>query len=354
MQQSRIRQLDGLRGLAVSLVVLNHHNLLNAGWLGVDLFFVLSGYLITNILRKTKDSPTYWPQFWVKRTTRILPPLLLLLLLTYLFRFSLSVMQAAAYAATLGDLLAYERKHYELLRPLWSLAVEEHFYLLWPLAVRLLSRDKLIALLISLVIAEPIARFVATYFIPGWEFTYFLTPFRLDGLCLGALLAVLFEVKWEAQAVKKLSVPLLFVASGLWILLRLVLDKAFTRDNPTPTFNAACYSLVSVASAALLAYLILNPDSFLSRMLSLKPLVMLGEISYGVYLFHELGLTIATRINPTAGNSRLFVWDIVPVLLFSAASFRLLELPIIERGRAYASAMSHRREHAANATPVAS
>jgi peptidoglycan/LPS O-acetylase OafA/YrhL len=353
MRTGRIRQLDGLRGVAVAVVVLNHHGLFNPGWLGVDLFFVLSGYLITGILRKTRDSPTFWAQFWTKRATRILPPLLLLLLLTYLFRFSLSVAQLIGYLASFGDVLAYTRRNYRVLGPLWSLAVEEHFYLLWPLAVRFLERRKLIILLTSLAIGEPIARFASTYFVPGWRFTYLLTPFRLDGLCFGAILALLFEVKPEAQAVKRLSAPLLFASGALWVFFRLALDTRFTRDDPTATFNAVCYSLVSFASVCFVGYLIQHPESVLSRILSIKPLVMLGEISYGVYLFHELGLAIATRIAPAISDRGLFLWDIVPILLFSAASYRLLEKPIIERGRSYANGISNKRKRTTIASPIA-
>ncbi len=145
--RQHIASLDGLRGLAVLLVLAYHHALLNSGWLGVDLFFALSGYLITTILRSARHDEEYWKPFWIKRATRILPPFLLVLVLTPLLGFIVTIRQFAGYLFSLGDVMAYVHSQFEPLRPLWSLAVEEHFYLAWPFAVRYLRRRNLVIIL---------------------------------------------------------------------------------------------------------------------------------------------------------------------------------------------------------------
>ena len=108
--------LDGLRGVAVLMVFLLHHNYLNMGWMGVDVFFALSGFLITSILRRTREDERYWGEFWIKRVTRILPPLLLTIALVPIFGLHSNAGQLAAYVFSLGDYMAYSRPHYETLR----------------------------------------------------------------------------------------------------------------------------------------------------------------------------------------------------------------------------------------------
>jgi peptidoglycan/LPS O-acetylase OafA/YrhL len=324
--------LDGVRGIAVLLVLLYHHHYLNSGWIGVDLFFVLSGYLITSILRRTRADKVFWRGFWVKRFTRILPPLLLLLIATALLRFSLSWRQALAYLLSFGDVLAYTRPDFEPLRPLWSLAIEEHFYMLWPLAVRFLPRKPLLFILISLVALEPLVRGIASVFTLDWQFVYFLTPFRLDGLALGSLLALLLESSSDEDALRKWSswATLLFVV--LWFCFRIALGHGFTRDTPTIAYNTACYSLVSLIAFSVVAYLLSHPRSIAARVLSWKPLVFTGVISYGLYLYQVLLLKTLTRTWHISVQ-RAF-WIDTPILFVLAwLSFEFYEKPLIRWGK---------------------
>jgi peptidoglycan/LPS O-acetylase OafA/YrhL len=180
--------LDGLRGIAVLLVLLHHHSFLNAGWVGVDLFFVLSGYLITTVLRRTHRDRFFWREFWIRRATRILPPFLILLFASALLGFSSSARQILAYLFSLGDVMAYTRPNFEPLQLLWSLATEEHFYFIWPFAVRFLPRRTLIFLLCALLIVEPVARGIGIFATRDWQFEqpvrHLGTSFSVKGFSL--------------------------------------------------------------------------------------------------------------------------------------------------------------------------
>ncbi len=330
--QSRNLSLDGLRGVAVLLVLLYHHHYLNAGWLGVDLFFVLSGYLITSILRSTRTDKFFWSNFWIKRFARILPPLVVLLLATRLLRFSLSWPQTLAYFLSFGDVLAYLRPTFEPLRPLWSLAIEEHFYIFWPFAVRLLRRRQLVLILLLLIISQPIIRSIATVFDHDWQFIYFLTPFRLDGLALGSLLSLALESPTDTELLRKWSgvATALFIA--VWISLRISVGVGFTRDHPTVIYNGACYSLVSLVAFSFIAYLLLHPKSVAARTLTWKPLVFTGTVSYGLYLYQVLIREMVTRTWHISNRKAL--WIDTPIIFLAAwLSYQFYERPIMHLGK---------------------
>jgi peptidoglycan/LPS O-acetylase OafA/YrhL len=330
--EPRNESLDGLRGVAVLLVLLYHHHYLNAGWMGVDLFFVLSGYLITAILRRTRSDQFFWRGFWVKRVTRILPPFLLLLLATSALRFSLTWLQTLAYLLSFGDVLAYVRPTFEPLRPLWSLAIEEHFYIFWPIAVRFLPRRSLVFILLSLVAVEPIIRAITSMFTQDWQLIYFLTPFRLDGLALGSLLALGLESSSDAHLIRKWSGWSTALFISIWLSLRIGLGHAFTRDDPSPAYNGACYSLVSLAACSLIAFVVSHPRSLCSRALQWKPLVFTGTISYGLYLYQVLIRETLMRTWTLSGRTALFI-DTPIIFLLAWLSFRFYEKPIIHWGK---------------------
>jgi peptidoglycan/LPS O-acetylase OafA/YrhL len=202
----RIAELDGVRGLAV-LMVLAYHGfayemaraswtglarvvvaLTNFGWLGVDLFFVLSGFLITGILLRTKRRPRALRNFYGRRALRILPLYYLVLLVVLLSYDDAGafVGLSALFLANLTPLFGVAMRY----GPLWSLAVEEHFYLVWPWLVRATGRRGLALLAGAIVLGEPLLRWWG--FVRGWDINYY-SWFRFDGLAWGALLAVLFQ-----------------------------------------------------------------------------------------------------------------------------------------------------------------
>lgn len=295
----RIARLDGIRAVAVILVVLFHlTNHVTFGWVGVQLFFVLSGYLITGILRDTIDEPGYWSRFYKRRAARILPPMLLLIDLCTIFAKDRQFPTILGYTFFAGNIMNLTRYGRLVLDPLWSLAVEEHFYLLWPLAVLLLNRRRLMILLGCVLIAEPILRaFTPSTF-------YRLTPFELDGLAAGCLLALVLE--GGIVLPKATGWFALILLPGLWFCTR------------TP--GALTNSYLALLFVLFLGWVVGLDDGFFYRLLSAKPVAYLGRISYGVYLFHV----------PVGSVIHVFPLSVLVTIGMAALSFHFLETPIIE------------------------
>jgi peptidoglycan/LPS O-acetylase OafA/YrhL len=207
----RVPELDGFRALAIWLVLADHmldgwklpdaatewmprilFMVVSHGWLGVDVFFILSGFLITGILLDERGQPHYFKNFYGRRALRILPLALTCIAIwqvAYGAAYAPYFALAALFSANLNILFGIAEPHGPGI--LWSLAVEEHFYLLWPVAVRFLRRRILIVLALTIVLLTPVlrARGVASGLRADLE-VYQLSWFRFDGLALGALLAI--------------------------------------------------------------------------------------------------------------------------------------------------------------------
>ena len=189
----RIRQLDGMRALAILFVFAHHAFKIKLLWMGVDLFFILSGFLITGVLLNAKQNPlgSYFVGFYARRCRRIVAPYMLALLIMSVF-FGLAWSRYwYLYMGLTNLLLPLHIPHPEALDPLWSLAVEEQFYLIWPFAVYFLGERALGKLAAGLVLIAPALRGVAHFSTPWWVYT--LTPFRMDLLALGALLCLVYR-----------------------------------------------------------------------------------------------------------------------------------------------------------------
>lgn len=340
---NRIGRLDGIRAIAILLVFARHTGLLHCGWIGVDLFFVLSGFLITGILRRERTSDAYWGPFYTKRACRILPPLLLCFIAAALIT-PIPVHRAVWYALFAANVaLAAHPKEAGALVVLWSLAVEEHFYLLWPFAVRYLNRGRLIKLLAVVLCIEPIVRGLATLHVHSFEPIYYLTPFRLDGLAAGALLAIAIEDETAVQLLKrwsgKCSVGLLAVLGASMVF------KSFGREQNSVVFNSIGYSLLVACCLFVVTFVFLKEDSLLSRVLGSRPFVFLGTISYGFYLFHLAILdaikTFAAAHGISDAHHILALPAFVVAVLISWVSFRLYERPIVRWGQGEARKMAY-------------
>ena len=307
---------------------------------GVDLFFVLSGFLITRILWNTRDRSDYWTTFYRKRALRILPPLIPLLIFGIAFTKHLSAWAAAGYLFFMGNVVDAWHLGSAVLGITWSLAIEEHFYLLWPLAVLFLSRRRLIQLSCVILCVEPILRVVFSHTQP-LGMIYLLTPFRLDGLAAGSLLALL-DSHGEAQSLlKRYSGALAVVPIAIYAGLLAYFGEAFSRDANTRLFNGLGYSLIALAAFFIIAYVLLNEEAWISKALSFKPLAGLGLISYGVYLFHLLAIGLTEKMMhvkvfpvPAAILHRVAMFDIPPLLIVAYLSYRFYELPIMRKGNA--------------------
>lgn len=344
----RHRQLDGVRGVAILSVFLFHHFFISAGWMGVDLFFVLSGFLITRTLWETKDYQTYWAQFYIKRAGRILPPLIPILLLALILSRRVTIAGFLGYTFFLGNYMNLTRYHVDVLNVLWSLAIEEHYYLLWPAVVRFLSRKQCIIVSLVIIFAEPLIRIAATPHVSEYRAIYSLTWFRLDGLAAGSLLALVLPLNQVRNWLGNIALWMSGAFVVLYVLMIKIYSDTFVRENNTHLFNGLGYSIVTLGCFFLVAHLVFNSENYLSRLLSTKPLVFLGEVSYGMYLLHMLTMAILRRafhvgvgLPSVHGTRLLFLVNFPLVICLTWLSFRFYESPIIKWSRRKARVLEH-------------
>ncbi|SEI46339.1 acyltransferase family protein [Paraburkholderia diazotrophica] len=281
----RIVQLDGLRAIAV-LAVFAQHALKAPLWMGVDLFFVLSGFLITGILleRKTRKQ-SYFGYFYARRARRILPPWLLLMAVSSLlfgFGWAQHWEWYAFFATNIGDALG--QSGHDSLNVLWSLAVEEQFYIFWPFVILLVPERALGYVALALIVLVPALRAVATPWFDSFWPIYYLTPFRMDLLAAGALLAV--AVRRDADALQPWKpFAVLGVCASLAVLAWLHLHFPRFRAANSPLSNAGLYS-VSLVLCTSIVVIALQSKGIVKRVLCNPLLVYIGTISYTIYLIH--------------------------------------------------------------------
>lgn len=312
--------LDGLRALAVGAVILTHAfpRAVPGGWIGVDVFFVLSGFLITTILRHERESTGTidFRAFYIRRTLRLVPALVLFvsagLAIAAVKGHSFGeALAAAAFALTytMNWNLAFSWGPGWLFAHTWSLAIEEQFYLLWP-AVFLLIRGRRPARWLALALVAEIvwrAALVDLHAIPLRTYAGFDT--HSDGLLAGCILGLWRVPHWVER---RLSV------------LGLAAALVFAAIACTLAYDSPAASLVGIPAASLasaVALLCAQRPGLFRSVLSSPALRYLGRISYGIYLWHFLLLTIGEALWPGPG---LFIGlaAIVPV---AAASYELFE-----------------------------
>jgi peptidoglycan/LPS O-acetylase OafA/YrhL len=288
----RIPELDGLRGIAILLVMIFHLTpvtiplfaayFVQAGWIGVDLFFVLSGYLITGILLDSAGTRGYYRNFILRRTLRIFP-----LYYASLALFSWrEILYAHSwwYAAYLGNFPVWLQNKWPagVLSPLWSLQVEEQYYLTFPLLVALVSRKTLTRVLIGAVIAAPLLRIAMVLAAPSnIAGTYVLMPCRMDTLALGGLIAIAqresafqLRARWIAWVTALAGAAVVFIC---W---------KYTPVPWTTQMRTVGFSANAFLFAGLLVLMIHQKRRFLLALCRTRALVFVGAISYGIYLLH--------------------------------------------------------------------
>ncbi|HET9364026.1 MAG TPA: oligosaccharide flippase family protein [Candidatus Angelobacter sp.] len=294
----QIPSLDGLRGIAV-LTVMFHHLvpdlqvfgkttaiIADFGWVGVDLFFVLSGFLITGILLDSRKEKNYFRSFYWRRILRVWPLYYGMVAAIYLvgphlklaagwniLHYSPLIYLFFAQNIFLTDWGIYP------LTPTWSLAIEEQFYLFWPFAIRFFSLRAIRNTLLAIVFLSPFARLLGVHFGNSWHQVYTFSWFRLDGLAMGALIAILFRSPNFNEDVWRKRAKIGAVVFGVAMIVTLFMH-ALPKSG---TESAWIYSWVAWASGGIA---ILCAGSRRTPFLEGASLRFIGQISYGLYLLH--------------------------------------------------------------------
>jgi peptidoglycan/LPS O-acetylase OafA/YrhL len=302
--RKHVPALDGLRGLAI-LVVLVHNTSINnaasalvekiwtaitdAGWVGVQLFFVLSGYLITGLLLDGRHEPRALRTFYVRRSLRIFPLyylfLALRLLVLPLFIPALAVGASTQvwywlYVSNWAD-LAHGAIHG--LGHFWSLAVEEQFYLTWPAAVRKLSVRGLTWLCAALAVGALAARIAFYAADVDHTWIYSSTIARADGLAIGALVAIAVRSSIELA---RFTLVRRVVGFGSAIGLAIVAAMAHGLSRYNPAVETIGYTLLALLFAAIVAEVVQPAPHRAWRWLEVAALRAVGRYSYAMYVFH--------------------------------------------------------------------
>ena len=342
-----IPQFDGLRGVAVLMVLIGHSGFLerlpHAGMLeyarfSVDSYFVLSGFLITGILLDSKGSEHYFRNFYARRAVRIWPLYYLVLFLVFvvepLFVPAMRPTVASiwpAFAFYVQNLVYHDA--YPLgLAATWSLAVEEQFYITWPLLIFLLKKRTLIIVLFSLFVVSLSLRLV--FYFRGAEsgFVHQYTFSRLDPITFGSLAALWLRspsctlVRWRTR-----SYQLLFVGTAGTLLARFVMHR---------NSSVVGYTFLGLLYTGLIGLLLVSDirSSPLGRSFSARWLRYLGRISYGIYLLHYPLFIFWARFidsgnlfpsNPVARNLLAFGGQIVMATVAGSISWHFFEEPIL-------------------------
>ena len=307
-EANHVRALDGLRGTAILLVMLYHMTVMQAqgrldagfsilmelGWTGVDLFFVLSGFLITGILLRSKDGSAYFRSFWTRRVLRIFPLYYAILIFALLVLPHFDHAKAANFSRIQGDevwywvylqnfTIARHGFRHGILDVTWSLAIEEQFYLLWPVVVLLLSPRRLMQVCVALMAGSLVLRVwlmsLATF--PPVSL-YVLTFTHMDGLLVGALVATAVHCN-NAILPRLLAAPLFWI-SGVTLAAGCAL---FVRDWHSWFFQSFGYTVLAVFFGGILVRSLRGgARSPGQAFLESRFMRALGKYSYAMYLFH--------------------------------------------------------------------
>jgi peptidoglycan/LPS O-acetylase OafA/YrhL len=341
-----ILELDGVRGLAILFVLLFHLELsyppaiprmffapLLAGWSGVDLFFVLSGFLITGILIDTRECRNYFSSFYMRRVLRIMP-LYLLAVLAY-FVIALPVAHHFGYwQARDASSQAWFWLHLSNVPPafgtvvpfighFWSLSVEEQFYMAWPFVVLLVRPSRLIYVCCGVVLAALALRVAFVHD----SFVYYLTPFRMDALGVGCLVATIVRNE-QWSTVVRAHLRWIVGANIAAVLAIMAMARSPRPFNPwMSTIGYTCFAL-AYGCLVFSAYSQAGSGSWLATQLRSPLLRTFGKYSYAIYVFH-------TAITTALDHVRLQLSQELPMYVQTALAILCM---IASVGASYAAA----------------
>lgn len=350
--------LDGLRALAVLAVLLYHisPNQFIGGYIGVDLFFVISGFLITyrNLQNIQNPNKTFTlKNFWLRRARRLIPALVLVILvcvpigaiiypdiLVGAFR---QVAGALTYSTNWVEIIHgsnyFDQANPSLFKNFWSLAVEEQFYIIWPpLLLLLLSRRLKNSQLVTIVATIAVASMVLMGVLAAPD-NYTRVYYGTDTHCFGLAMGIIFALIWNKE---KGSLSKEWLSAQPWIpalapvgLIGFILIVMLVPDTAAFTYPFGLV-LGSLFSLFLVGAVIIRPDALFTRIMELAPLRWIGVRSYGIYLWHWPMLVFGRILIPTAmGTVENVAVDVLFALISFVASdlsYRFIEEPMRKDG----------------------
>lgn len=362
-QPNYIKSLDGVRAIAILLVMAFHFGIIRFGWMGVQLFFVLSGFLISSILLKEKDKPYSIYQrlrkFWIRRSLRIFP-----LYYIYLTVFAVICLFTAFPPSYFRDLPYLYSYTFNLTRisnswhespvytHFWSLCVEEQFYLFFPFIVFLLSKSSLRRLLIVVLIAGPLFRWAFGHYLTQigktsfevFDVIYWFPLSHLDAFFTGMAIPLL-RLKDRVQRPQWLF--MLCAALALGAGLSNYFFESHGHSLPTSMgYNFGdvnsyqhvwYYTVLNLFTGSLLLLLVSSfssvPGKLIQCVFENNILVAIGKVSYGMYILHWVIQTqLVERWIPVNESNKywLFLLDVPVVYVFALLSFRFIEQRFIQ------------------------
>lgn len=362
----RIKQIDGLRAIASLLVVSFHYinnqltdstttmgkifaKLFSFGWAGVDLFFVLSGFLIGSILITNKHKKNYFSTFYIRRFVRIVPNYYLLILIFLVigiipffkndyFTTGNSVIPIWSYFTMLQNVFMGAMKNMgnEAMSVTWSIGIEEQFYLVIPFLVYFFNKKVLPYLLIAFIITANFFRWHYTNAAVSFNIpAYVLLPCRMDAISIGVLIALINNAIGLEDFVKKYFKPILIftacIVSICAVMFILYQDIGIIRNT-----------LFALFFGCLIIFAIGLPNSLYAKLLSKKWLNWVGKISYSLYLFHFLILGVFKKIAFTYLHFNYSIALLIATvsafvfsLFFSWLVYKYLETPTVSLGKKF-------------------
>jgi peptidoglycan/LPS O-acetylase OafA/YrhL len=334
--------LDGVRGIAILLVLCHHFSTLGRPWTvpldgvvaklqqtmwsGVDLFFVLSGFLITGILYDSKASPNYFRAFYARRVLRIFP-------LYYAFLAALVLLlPLLPFAPPLGEVMPGQVWYWTYLANLkfawdgalppatghlWSLAIEEQFYLLWPLVVLAAGRRALMRLCVGIAAGSLLLRVGMLAAGSSWATVYALTPARLDALVLGGWVALAARGPDGLASLRRYCMPVAGTALAVLCAIAAARRGLASQD---PVVQSVGFTMFALLFAAMLVLAVTAaPTDRMHRWMSSRMLRSFGRLSYAMYLVHYPIPYLLQRAGfPAQSMPRVYGWQLPGQLAYFA------------------------------------